>query len=222
MYDQKGCQTSKKGQQMVNCIVIDDERDIVDLICEFLDIIKVDVMAKGNNGKDAVELYKKHTPDIVFTDLSMPDYDGLYAIENIKDENLNAKIIVVTGNPYDENKYFFDLLRIPIISKPFDMNILKQVVEEISSTDTAPTMPFEIKYKFKEDHDFYTCVVNYEQYRNFKKLPIIHECEIVKNNEKNIKLKKEEMEKALNLAVKNDSSHIRKLSKISTDGGMRY
>lgn len=202
---------------MINCIVIDDDQDIVDLMCEFLDIIKVDVIAKGNDGKDAVELYKKHTPDIVFTDMSMPNYDGLYAIENIKDENQNAKIIAVTANPVEKNKYFFDLLRIPIIHKPFNMNMLKQVLEKISSTDTESIMPFEIKYKFKEDHNFYTCVVNYEQYRNFKKLPIICECEIVENNQKNIKLKKEEIEKALNLAVKKDTSHIRKLSKIVTN-----
>lgn len=207
---------------MVNCIVIDDEQNIVDLICDILDMIKVKVIAKGYNGKDAVELYKKHTPDIVFTDLSMPDYDGLYAVENIKDENPNAKIIVVTGNSYEENKYFFDILKIPIVTKPFDINTLNQTVKGIALEDTTPSLPFEIKYKFKEDYDSYTCVVNYEQYRNFKKLPIIEECEIVKNNHNEIKLKENEMESALNLALKKDISHIRKLSKTVVKGGKRY
>jgi len=40
-------------------------------------------------------------------------------------------------------------------------------------------MPFKIRYKFKEDKIFYSCIVLHEQYENFKKLPIIEECEIV-------------------------------------------
>jgi len=201
---------------MVNCIVIDDEQDIIDLFSDFLDIIKVDVLAKGNNGKDAIELYEKHNPDIVFTDLAMPDYDGRYAVENIKDRNPNAKIIVVTGNPNEDDMYLFELLKIPVISKPFDMSVLSQAITEVSLVENIVPEAFEIKYKFKDDYDFYSCKVNYEQYRNFKKLAIIQECEIVKNQNQSIKLQEKEMQEALDLAVQNDTSHIRKLSEIVT------
>ncbi len=75
-------------------------------------------------------------------------------------------------------------------------------------------MPFKIKYKFKEDKKFYTCIVTYQQYKNFKELPIIKECEIVKEESENIEEYKYEMQKAINLAVKNNGTHIRKLSEI--------
>ena len=198
---------------MVNCIVIDDNSDIVDMFCDFLNILKVDVLDTGNNGLDAVELYEKYSPDIVFTDLAMPDYDGLYAVENIKDKNQNAKIIVVTANSNDYDLHLFEVLNIPVIAKPFDMNTIKQSIENISLIDNTMPPSFDIKYKFKDDYDHYSCKVNYEQYRNFKKLEIIQECNIIKSNDKNHKSQKE-IEKALDLATQNDTSHIRKLSEI--------
>ena len=201
---------------MVNSIVIDDDQNILDMFCDFLDMLKIDVLATGSNGMEAVELYEKHSPDIVFTDLAMPDYDGLYAVENIKDKNPNAKIIVVTANSDNKNRYFFESLKIPIIAKPFELNILKKTIENISLKDNMMPSSFEIKYKFKDDYDYYSCKVNYEQYRNFKKLAIIQECNIVKSTSKNHK-SQTEMKKALDLAVQNDTSHIRKLSEIIKD-----
>ena len=75
-------------------------------------------------------------------------------------------------------------------------------------------MPFKIQYKFMEDKKFYTCVVTHEQFKNFKKLPIVKECEIIKDDEKNVEEYMNEMQEALNLAAKNDTSHIRMLSQI--------
>lgn len=198
---------------MVNCIVVDDNSDIVDVFCEILDILKINVLDTGNNGLDAVKMYKKYSPDIVFTDLAMPEYDGLYAVENIKDEDQKAKIIVVTANSNDYDLHLCEVLNIPIITKPFDMNTVKQAIENISIIDNTMPMSFDIKYKFKGDYDHYSCEVNYEQYRNFKKLEIIEECNIIKSRIKNNKSQKE-IQKALDLAVLNDTSHIRKLSEV--------
>ncbi len=61
---------------MVNCILIDDDPDIVEIFSELLHVIGIDILATGNDGKSAVELYKKHTPDLILTDLQMPRYDG--------------------------------------------------------------------------------------------------------------------------------------------------
>jgi two-component system chemotaxis response regulator CheY len=207
-----------KGKEgtMINCIVIDDDQNILDVFCDILDMVKVNVLATGNNGKEAVELYEKYSPDIVFTDLAMPNYGGVYAVENIKDRNLNAKIIVVTANSNDYERHLFELLKIPVIFKPFNLTMLEQAIADLSLTKNIESTVFEIKYKFKEDYDYYTCKVNYDQYRNLKKLPILEECMVVSNN-KNTKLQQKEMQKAIDLAVQNDTSHIHKLSEIVMD-----
>ncbi len=75
-------------------------------------------------------------------------------------------------------------------------------------------MSFKILYKFLGENDHHTCQLTYEQYENFRKLPIIRECMIVKRNQKDLEDYKEEMQDALNLAAKNDISHIQKLSQI--------
>ncbi len=76
-------------------------------------------------------------------------------------------------------------------------------------------MPVKIRYKFKEDKKFYTCTVTYGQFQDFKELPIVKECEIIKNEQNDFDEIKNKMQEALNLAAKNDTSQILKLSKIA-------
>jgi len=199
---------------MVNCLVIDDDQDIADIFSELLKINKIDVLATGNNGKEAVKLYEQHKPDIIFTDLDMPKYDGHYAVEKIKGKYPSSRIIVMTGDINAQNDNIFKILKIPVINKPFDIHEIKQIVTEMFITNDTLPVPFEIQYKFKEDDKYYSCVVTYEQYRNFKQLPIIQECEITNSNQRDADLDEKEMERALELAVKNDASHIRNLSEV--------
>jgi len=197
---------------MVSCIVIDDDPIIVDVLCEMLKLIKVDILSTGNDGNDAVKLYQKYKPDVVFTDLEMLNYDGIYAIENIKDIDSNAKIVVVTGDLSTSNSALFGSLNIPVINKPFDMYAIKQAMEDVFLTPYDSPTVFEIEYKFKQDYTSYSCIMTYKQYRNFKKLPLIQECEIINNDQKNTELHNNKMQKAIELVAKNDTSYIRKLS----------
>ena len=74
-------------------------------------------------------------------------------------------------------------------------------------------MAFKIKYRFKDEKKHYTCTVTYNQYKNFQELPLIAECEIVKQNQKNVEAYRKELQKALNIASeKSVKSHIKKLS----------
>jgi len=76
--------------------------------------------------------------------------------------------------------------------------------------DTA----FKIQYKFKEDEKSHTCYVTYDQYLNFRALSIVAECNVLKKNQKeDHEDYMKEVQKAINLLAKNDTSHIRKLSK---------
>jgi crotonobetainyl-CoA:carnitine CoA-transferase CaiB-like acyl-CoA transferase len=73
-------------------------------------------------------------------------------------------------------------------------------------------MPFKIRYKFRDDPKINICVVSYQQYRNFCELPIIQDCTIVKKNQKTTKKNLDQIERALELAFKNQTNHIRNLS----------
>ncbi|MEK6865953.1 MAG: response regulator [Thermoproteota archaeon] len=109
--------------------MVDDDQSIVDVFCELLNLIGLDVLAKGTDGQDAVKLYEKYHPDLIFVDLIMPRYDGFYAIENIKDVDPNAKIVVITGDIKACEFNLLDSLKVTaVIYKPFDMHTVKQVL----------------------------------------------------------------------------------------------
>ena len=67
-----------------NVIIIDDNDDVRETLSEFLRLRSINVLDTGCNGKEAIELYKKYSPDIMVMDYLMPDFDGLYGLENIR------------------------------------------------------------------------------------------------------------------------------------------
>ena len=69
---------------MTSVIVIDDDVDSVYIISEFLKLKGFSIVGSGTNGKEAVEMYAERKPDLVILDMKMPEYDGIYAIDNIK------------------------------------------------------------------------------------------------------------------------------------------
>jgi CheY-like chemotaxis protein len=118
---------------MVTAIVIDDDVDTVDVFCDYLEIKNVQVLGRGYNGKTAVELYEKHRPDVVFLDLMMPEYDGLYALENIRQINPDAKIIIVTADLREDTANKLSKLKpTRVFIKPYDIEKISQIVGSIN------------------------------------------------------------------------------------------
>jgi len=196
---------------MTSVIVIDDNEDIVYSMSELLEVYGINVIGKGYNGLEAVQLYNKLHPDAVLLDVMMPEYDGLYALKEIRKINPKSVILMVTGDASQlMNDGMETLQPNKIILKPVDVNSLVQTI----LLETNTTMPFKIQYSFNDDSKSYTCVMTHDQYKNFKELPVLKECKILKNDEQNIEAYKQEMQKALNLAAENDLTHIQKLSQL--------
>ncbi len=117
--------------QSFTAIVIDDDRATVHLFSDMLEMMGVKVLAKGFDGKDAVRLYKKYSPDIVFTDITMPEYDGFYAIEEIKKFDPHAKVVAVTAYCTYESARRLEKSKVSArIYKPFDIQDIKKVLFE--------------------------------------------------------------------------------------------
>jgi len=54
------------------------------------------VVAQASNGREAVDLWQKHHPDVALLDLRMPMLDGAGVIEEIRRQNESARVIVLT------------------------------------------------------------------------------------------------------------------------------
>ena len=56
----------------------------------------IEVVALAENGKEAFEKAKVYKPDVVLMDMRMPDYDGAYGINAIKEQLPEVKVLVLT------------------------------------------------------------------------------------------------------------------------------
>jgi DNA-binding NarL/FixJ family response regulator len=61
------------------------------------------LVAEGNDGVEAVELYRLHHPDITLMDLRMPRLDGTSAVRQIRSEFPEARIIALTSYDGDQD-----------------------------------------------------------------------------------------------------------------------
>ena len=62
------------------------------------------VVASATSGPEAVALFRQHRPDVTLMDMQLPGMSGLEAIEQIRSESADARIIVVTSPKQSDGK----------------------------------------------------------------------------------------------------------------------
>jgi DNA-binding NarL/FixJ family response regulator len=90
----------------INVLIADDHtvvrEGLVSLIRRKPDMT---VLGEATNGREAVDLWKRHRPDVTLLDLRMPELDGVSAIKEIREHDEHARIIVLTTFDGDEDIY---------------------------------------------------------------------------------------------------------------------
>ena len=61
----------------------------------------MEIVAEASNGREALELFREHHPDITLMDLQMPEMSGIDAISAIRGEFPDARIIILTTHAGD-------------------------------------------------------------------------------------------------------------------------
>jgi two-component system, NarL family, response regulator len=86
-----------KASGRIKILSVDDHpvlrEGIVAVLASEADIV---VVAEASNGREAIEQFRKHRPDITLMDLQMPIMNGTEAIAAIRKDFPNARIIVLT------------------------------------------------------------------------------------------------------------------------------
>lgn len=114
---------------MIRAIVVDDDKDTVSLFSQILSSNNIEVVGKGYNGQEAAFLYQKLKPDVIFLDVLMPVYDGIYGITKIREMNPEAVVIITTNEMTINAQIALNKLRpSAIIKEPIDVDeIIKKV-----------------------------------------------------------------------------------------------
>ena len=108
---------------MIRAIVIDDDKDTLQLFSNLLTSNGIDVVGKGYNGQDAIFLFQKLKPDVLFLDILMPIYDGIFALKKIREISLDANVIVIFDKLSIEKEIELNRLKpSAIIREPIDVD----------------------------------------------------------------------------------------------------
>jgi len=127
---------------LIRVIVIDDESDVSEVLCEFLKIKEIQVVGRGKNGNDAFELYKKFRPDIVMMDLVMPNYDGFYGIKKIREYDPKSKIMIISASLTPLYVKRLLELNVDCISlKPYDLSNVIEIIHKINKGTEVQKVP---------------------------------------------------------------------------------
>lgn len=117
---------------MVRAIVVDDDKETVALFSELLLGNNIKVVGKGYNGQDAIFLYQKLKPDIIFLDVNMPIYDGLYALRKIREKDPEAKVVITSDRMSLSVEVALNKLRpSSIIREPIDVDEIIKTVNKL-------------------------------------------------------------------------------------------
>jgi two-component system, chemotaxis family, chemotaxis protein CheY len=118
---------------MPSVLVVDDDPNVRDTICQILEGCGFEMLL-APDGKRGLALFRRHKPDLVITDIIMPEQEGLGLIREILAEAPEARILAISGGGRIGNADFLRMAQRfgakDILPKPFDLDDL---VDKVNS-----------------------------------------------------------------------------------------
>ena len=119
---------------MATILAIDDDNKLLTLYRKIL-VRKGHSVLEAPNGDVGMRMYRDHKPDLVITDLIMPEKEGLETIMELKRINPAIKIIAVSGGGKIGPTTNLDTAKMLgasiAISKPFTIAEIEEAVEKL-------------------------------------------------------------------------------------------
>lgn len=117
-------------------LIVDDSEIIREAIESWLSKYNLEIVGKAGTGMEAIEMLKKTSPDIVTLDITMPELDGLSAMEEMLKIKPDTKIIIISALAAKE--VALSAIKKGASSylvKPFTARELQEVFEEVLEED---------------------------------------------------------------------------------------
>jgi DNA-binding NarL/FixJ family response regulator len=90
-------------------LLADDHALFRDGLRSLLEARGVEVIGEARNGREAVDLTRRLSPDVVLMDLHMPELDGLSATRLISAEQPDVKVVILTAS--EEDAHLFEAIK---------------------------------------------------------------------------------------------------------------
>ncbi|GGA46067.1 sporulation initiation phosphotransferase F [Kroppenstedtia guangzhouensis] len=117
-------------------LVVDDQYGIRILLTEVFSREGMNIF-QAANGKLALELIRKENPDLILLDMKMPGMDGLELLRQLKKEQMDVIVIMMTA--YGELDMVEEATKLGArahFTKPFDiMELRTEVIRQLTQTE---------------------------------------------------------------------------------------
>lgn len=115
---------------MTDILIVEDNKEIADLLCDFLHASDYTVSI-AENGEKALKLYEKYGAKLVILDIMLPGIDGFAVCQKIRETD-NTPIIIVSAKNDKEDKLNGLILGADdYIEKPYDIDLLIAKIDGI-------------------------------------------------------------------------------------------
>ena len=78
-------------------LVVDDDARVLQAFGRALTLIGYAVLT-ADSGEQGIEIYAHERPDVVITDVRMPQVDGFAVLQRVREHNPDAEVILITGH----------------------------------------------------------------------------------------------------------------------------
>ncbi len=93
---------SESAKSSFRYLVVDDSEFARRNMTKILASVGGEAAGFAVNGREAIDQYMKLKPDLVFMDITMPEMEGVEAVQGIMDRDATARIVMVSSNGYQE------------------------------------------------------------------------------------------------------------------------
>ena len=132
--------------QRPRVLVVDDETVIAQLIADMLSGEGYEVDT-ARDGVVALTRLAERRYDVVLSDLRMPELDGLGLFREIESRHPDVlrRFMFITGtSEHTDYHGFIDEVKVPVLTKPFDMMELFRLVRELAAGQAVGTAPSQV------------------------------------------------------------------------------
>ncbi len=131
-------------------LLIDDERSIRRALREILEFEGCQI-DEAEDGRIALQKLKDHTYDLIFSDVKMPQMDGIELLDSILNQGIETPVIMISGHGTVETavacikKGAFDF-----IEKPLDLNRILVVLRQVRDRNSLVIETKQLKQVVKK------------------------------------------------------------------------
>lgn len=125
---------------MARVVVAEDDLHILRVISLWLSRQGHTVFT-ATHGGEALELIAKHDPDLLITDINMPEVDGMELLQRLRSDGIELAGVIVLTNRWDhrEIEQHVHHPRLRVQPKPFSPSGLATLVDELMNSVESPS-----------------------------------------------------------------------------------